>query len=346
MLVPPVLVKTTSTGYRIYRYYTGDPAYVDKGPPPLLLRLLGPFVIATTFLVIASGVALLLEPHSHVLSLAHKASFVLWFGAMAIHVLGHFLETPRLAGADYGRRVAAGRPGRGLAPPPAGRRAGQRRAAGDLVDLVDRHRLVVQARRLIPSHRLGVSRREHGAERKHGGHHPQEGDQRHRHHAHQRPGLVAADGSLQRRIGRPRPVEVVEPIDPGQVGHDLVGRGVAIPGASAQGPRHHHVEAGRQVGTATAGHPRIVTEVRGHGCERIGSRDRHGPGGRLVGHNAPAVEVARRAAVGPAPVRGSGTRACPRSGWAARRASAVPGRDRRGVAAPKSPSLSEPVAVT
>ena len=62
MLVPPVLVKTASTGYRIYRYYTGDPAYVDKGPPPLLLRLLGPFVIATTFLVIASGVALLLGP--------------------------------------------------------------------------------------------------------------------------------------------------------------------------------------------------------------------------------------------------------------------------------------------
>ena len=75
------------------------------------------------------------------LSLAHKASFVLWFGAMAIHVLGHFLETPRLAGADYGRRVAA--------VPGAARYAASCWSAvlvsgvllGDLVDLVDRHGL-------------------------------------------------------------------------------------------------------------------------------------------------------------------------------------------------------------
>jgi hypothetical protein len=102
LLVPPVLVKTASTSYRIYRYYTGDPDYVRKGPPPVLLRLLGPFVIATTFRVIGSGVALLLAgPGHHVLSTAHKASFILWFGAMAIHVLGHLRETPALAGADY-----------------------------------------------------------------------------------------------------------------------------------------------------------------------------------------------------------------------------------------------------
>ncbi len=108
LLVPPVLVKTTSTGYRIFRYYTGDPAYVHKGPPPLLLRLLGPFVIATTLLVIGTGVGLLLAgPENHLLSLAHKASFVLWFGAMTLHVLGHLLETPRLASADYGQRAAA-----------------------------------------------------------------------------------------------------------------------------------------------------------------------------------------------------------------------------------------------
>jgi len=104
MLVPPVLVKTTSTGYRIVQYYRGDPAYVRKGPPPLLLRLLGPFVIATTFLVVGTGIALLVAGRqTHLLGVAHKASFVLWFGAMAIHVLGHLRETPSLAGADYRR---------------------------------------------------------------------------------------------------------------------------------------------------------------------------------------------------------------------------------------------------
>ena len=108
LLVPPVLVKTASTGYRIARYYGGDPAYVRKGPPPILLRMLGPFVIATTFLVVGTGIALLLAGQpSEWLGRAHKASFVLWFGAMAIHVLGHLRETPALAGADFGRRAAS-----------------------------------------------------------------------------------------------------------------------------------------------------------------------------------------------------------------------------------------------
>jgi hypothetical protein len=33
--------------------------------------------------------------------LLHKASFVLWFGAMAVHVLGHLLDTARLAPKDF-----------------------------------------------------------------------------------------------------------------------------------------------------------------------------------------------------------------------------------------------------
>jgi len=103
MVVPPVLAKTSTTSYRIFRYYTGDPAYVRKGPPPVILRLLGPFVIATSFLVIATGVGLLLGGGGHLLGLAHKLSFVLWFGAMAIHVLGHLRETPSLLAADYRR---------------------------------------------------------------------------------------------------------------------------------------------------------------------------------------------------------------------------------------------------
>ena len=116
MLVPPVLLKTATTGYRIVRYYTGDPAYVRKGPPPVVLRLLGPLVIMTTFLVIATGVALLVAGGGHLLGPAHKISFVLWFAAMAIHVLGHLRETPSLASADYrrGRRPVPGATGRRL----------------------------------------------------------------------------------------------------------------------------------------------------------------------------------------------------------------------------------------
>jgi hypothetical protein len=107
LLVPPVLVKIGSTGWRFVRYYRGSPAYRRKGPPPLLLRLLGPVVVVLTLILFASGIALILVPRSfhHTLLFAHKASFVLWFGAMTIHVLGHVVETARLAPLDWARRT-------------------------------------------------------------------------------------------------------------------------------------------------------------------------------------------------------------------------------------------------
>ena len=106
LLIPPVLLKTASTGWRFFRYYTGSPAYVRKGPPPALLRLLGPAVVVLTVAVLASGVALILAPSSshRLLLQVHKASFVLWFAATAVHVLGHLVETARLAPADWLRR--------------------------------------------------------------------------------------------------------------------------------------------------------------------------------------------------------------------------------------------------
>lgn len=113
VLIPPVLLKMASTGWRFTRYYAGTPAYRHKGPPPVLLRLLGPGVVLLTLVVFASGVALLLVGRAQIpfLLKVHKASFVLWFGAMAIHVLGHLAEVVRLAPRDWlrsGRRDVAG----------------------------------------------------------------------------------------------------------------------------------------------------------------------------------------------------------------------------------------------
>ena len=107
MLVPVVVVKIASTGWRFVRYYRRDPAYRAKGPPPLLLRLLGPVVVVLTVILFASGILLLLGPSSvhRPMSLLHKASFILWFGAMTVHVLGHVVETSHLAPADLVRRT-------------------------------------------------------------------------------------------------------------------------------------------------------------------------------------------------------------------------------------------------
>jgi hypothetical protein len=107
LLIPPVLVKIGSTGYRFVRYYLGSPAYRRKGPPPMLLRLLGPVVVILTVVVLASGVALLLASPawSRELLFIHKVSFVLWFFAMTVHVLGHLVEVARLAPRDWLRRT-------------------------------------------------------------------------------------------------------------------------------------------------------------------------------------------------------------------------------------------------
>jgi hypothetical protein len=107
LLVPPVLVKMGSIGWRFVRYYSGNNAYREKGPPVLLLRLLGPVVVLLTIVVFGSGIAVLFVPDSlrSQLLFVHKASFVLWFGAMTFHVLGHILDTARLAPADIARRT-------------------------------------------------------------------------------------------------------------------------------------------------------------------------------------------------------------------------------------------------
>ena len=110
VLIPLIAVKMGSTGYRFARYYRGDPDYVRRGPPPWLLRVLGPVVVALTVVLFASGVALLfpLGGWHRLVLVAHKASFILWFGAMTVHVLGHLAGTARLGLPEWTRRHVPG----------------------------------------------------------------------------------------------------------------------------------------------------------------------------------------------------------------------------------------------
>jgi hypothetical protein len=103
LLVPPVVLKLGSTGYRFARYYTGDPAYRRAGPPQPLLRALAPLVVLTTCAVFGTGVALLvLGPRARWLVGLHKASFVAWFVVTAVHVLAYVWRVPRLTAGDWG----------------------------------------------------------------------------------------------------------------------------------------------------------------------------------------------------------------------------------------------------
>jgi hypothetical protein len=104
LLIPPVLLKLGSTGYRFARYYSGNAAYLRKGPPNLGLRVLAPGVVLTTLALFGTGVALLVAgPPSKTLIFAHKLSFIAWVALMTIHVLGHVLELPALALPDWRR---------------------------------------------------------------------------------------------------------------------------------------------------------------------------------------------------------------------------------------------------
>jgi hypothetical protein len=106
LLIPPVLLKLGTTGWRFARYYSRSPDYVRRGPPLLPLRLMAPLVIVATLAVFATGVGLLVVgPAGGVLVGLHKASFVVWLVVTAIHVLAHLRSIPKLAAADW-RRTA------------------------------------------------------------------------------------------------------------------------------------------------------------------------------------------------------------------------------------------------
>jgi hypothetical protein len=109
VLIPPVLLKTASTGWRILRYYTGSRPYRQAGPPPMPLRVLGPLVVVATLAVLASGTVLIVigpaasrRPLPGTAGSAldavmiHKATFLVWLGVTAPHVLGRLVPALRL----------------------------------------------------------------------------------------------------------------------------------------------------------------------------------------------------------------------------------------------------------
>ncbi len=120
LLIGPVVLKLSSTGYRFMRYYTANPRYRRKGPPPMPLRLIAPIVVLSTLAVFASGVALLfIGPSSRdTLLPIHKVSFFVWVAFTAIHVLAHLPTVAHALRIEYAgsSRASAmtGRAGRTL----------------------------------------------------------------------------------------------------------------------------------------------------------------------------------------------------------------------------------------
>jgi hypothetical protein len=102
LLIPVVVLKLASTGWRMLRYYRRGEEYVRRGPPHVVLRVLvAPVIVVSTVVLFATGVVLLAVDRTQgaIVGL-HKASFVVWFVATSVHVL---TRLPKLAGIVRGR---------------------------------------------------------------------------------------------------------------------------------------------------------------------------------------------------------------------------------------------------
>jgi hypothetical protein len=110
LLLGPVALKLASTGYRAARYYGRGREYMRLGPPaPLMRFFVAPILVASTLVLFGTGVLLLAVPHRGLVLDLHKASFIVWFGAMTIHVLTYAARAGRNLLAELERRRTDGR---------------------------------------------------------------------------------------------------------------------------------------------------------------------------------------------------------------------------------------------
>ena len=120
LLVPLALLKTATTTWRMIGYYAGAARYRQAGPPPVLLRLLGPAVVLTALAVLGTGLALIALGRDATYSpfatiggfvidpfTLHKVAFVLWLAVTGVHTLARLVPAVQLVvnRGDATRRV-------------------------------------------------------------------------------------------------------------------------------------------------------------------------------------------------------------------------------------------------
>jgi hypothetical protein len=125
LLCAVAALKIASTAWRFVRYYTGNGPYEQAGPPPTVLRLLGPLVIAATVGVLGSGLWLIavgpeggrrtlvtfLGQRLDLVSI-HQALFVVFAVVAGVHLLARLVPALVLA-TERGHRDDGRLRGRG-----------------------------------------------------------------------------------------------------------------------------------------------------------------------------------------------------------------------------------------
>jgi hypothetical protein len=102
VLVPPVLLKLGSAGYRMVNYYAGTRAYRLSGPPVLPLRVMAPVLVASVLSVLTSGVLLLATGHkSNAILTIHRLSAIVFGALLAVHFMAYVPRVVRSLRTDW-----------------------------------------------------------------------------------------------------------------------------------------------------------------------------------------------------------------------------------------------------
>ena len=113
LLIPLVLLKLASTGWRFTRYYTRNATYVAQGPPRPAMRLLAPVLVAATVVLLVSGVAMgFLHGHDLVIvRRLHGPASAIWIAAVGLHIVVYLKRSLIDATEDVRPTTRASAPG-------------------------------------------------------------------------------------------------------------------------------------------------------------------------------------------------------------------------------------------
>lgn len=96
VLIPLMAAKLIVVTYRFVQYYLERPDFREAGPPQIILRVMAPLLVISTIVMMVSGVMLMVVgprgPSIGLWNIMHKASFVVWFFLMAIHVSAYLIR--------------------------------------------------------------------------------------------------------------------------------------------------------------------------------------------------------------------------------------------------------------
>lgn len=109
LLVPLLVLKLGSTGYRMLAYYLGNRRYRRAGPPAPLLRVLAPVLVISTVVLFLSGIVMWLE-HSRLQpwSTLHTDSAVVFSITTSIHLLAYLRRASSESASELRRRTRSG----------------------------------------------------------------------------------------------------------------------------------------------------------------------------------------------------------------------------------------------